>query len=240
MNRYDDIHELLTEVATASKELEAAYKIAAMSEDVQSVLRPKVKSSLEHLRSCLEYCAQDTYEAIVKGQVKRLYFPYGKDEATFKKSVKNHLPNLETLAPRVFHIYESVQPHKSQESWLIDLCDHTNFNKHDSLTKPERVNSPSGLTSIGDMGILKGVGTVTFTNSYIGGAPVGFNQPLVINNSIPISEMQKQLPSHMKVAREFDWVEFRFPGTPIDALALISKAYTEICSFVEKLKAELS
>lgn len=100
MNRYNDISELLLAVRSGIDELDKAYASAAKNEDTKSVLRPLVKSSLEHLRSSLEYCAQDTHDSLFGGK-RRLYFPYGKDEKHFNDSVANNLPGLQKRAAHI-------------------------------------------------------------------------------------------------------------------------------------------
>ncbi|MCF9075694.1 hypothetical protein J8A22_24180, partial [Vibrio parahaemolyticus] len=61
MDRYEDIKELLDTVEGNISTLRAKYEEARKSENVKVVLRPLVKSTLEHLRSALEYSAQDIW-----------------------------------------------------------------------------------------------------------------------------------------------------------------------------------
>jgi hypothetical protein len=51
--------------------------------------------------------------------------------------------------------------------------------------------------------------------------------------------MKAELPGFIKVTREFDWVEFRFPGTATDTLQLIQKSHTHITDFITVLRKEL-
>ena len=74
---------------------------------------------------------------------------------------------------------------------------------------------------------------------FINGVPVGVNQPLVLDNKSSVAEMRSGLPHFVRVSREFEWVEFRFPGTPVDALHLIKKSHQQIASFVEQIRNEL-
>lgn len=237
--RFDDVNELLTAVQASMVRLRSAYEKSRNNEGIRTVLRPDVKSSLEHLRSCLEYCAQDTHAALYGGS-RRLYFPYGKDERHFKDSVANNLPNLQKKSAPVYALFESIQPFRSGSEWLTQLCNYSNFNKHDSLTKQDRVNSPNNFTDLGSGAIgFDSNSTVVFHNATVNGIKLGADKPLVIDGGRSTQEIRDLLPSGIAVKREFDWVEFRFPGTALDALQLIQIAHTEVLKFSTELKGTL-
>lgn len=102
------------------------------------------------------------------------------------------------------------------------------------------MNSSQRTTKVGSLvHIGGGGGRVTFTNSFVDGRPIGFGAPLIIDNTIPTETLRQQLPVHIKVEREFSWVEFRFPGTPVDALSLIKEAHLAISQFANELKDAL-
>ena len=64
--RKDSIYELLEDVKGTFLLISSYKKIPP----------PKVKTILEHLRSCLEYAAQDINSKLSAPKV-RFYFPYG-------------------------------------------------------------------------------------------------------------------------------------------------------------------
>ena len=77
------------------------------------------------------------------------------------------------------------------------------------------------------------------SNCVINGQPVGFEEPMVVGNDISTETLRKQVGPHVKLEREFAWVEFRFPGTKMDALGLIKESHLAISEFASKLKAAL-
>lgn len=172
MQRYQDVSELLQEVDQGIRNLKYAYSEAAKNEDAKVANRPLIKSCLEHLRSCLEYSAQDVFQKKIGGQ-KILYFPYGENERKFIGSVSNNLPGIEKLAPNIYKLIAEIQPFNCGDDWLTSLCKHTNFNKHNGLSKPERVNSPGSITSIGGLAQIRGNVSMTMINCSVNGVPIG-------------------------------------------------------------------
>lgn len=238
MERYEDIVELLKEVESNLSRLRDGYENARKDENIKSILRPLVKTSLEHLRSALEYSAQDIW-ASYNTKSKKLYFPYGKNEALFKANVKRNLPKLHEHR-KLHDIVESIQPHNCGDDWLVELCDQTNFNKHNSLGKQTRKNSTNSTTDVGQLARISGGGTITFTDCNYNGMPIGQGTPAVISGKMSTDEIRRNIGIPVPVTREFDWVEFRFENSTSDTLALIEKAHGEIAMYIENLKGELS
>ena len=91
-----------------------------------------VKNILENLRSSLEYCAQYINKEKLL-QNSRVYFPYGKTEEYFAKSInKNNFSRLRQEFPNIFDRIENLQPHKCADNWLIIMCEATNEAKHNN------------------------------------------------------------------------------------------------------------
>ncbi len=238
MERYEDSIELLKEVENNLERLREQYELARKDDNIKSFLRPLIKTTLEHLRSILEYSAQDIW-SFYNTKNKKLYFPYGKDEALFKANVKRNLPNLQDH-PSIYKLIESLQPYSAGDDWLTELCDQTNFNKHNSLSKQVRKNSEKSTTDVGNLVRMSGGGTVTFTNCSYNGMPLGHGKPAVISGDMTTDEIKESIGIPIPVKREFDWVEFRFENSTQDTLQLIEKAHNEISIYIDKLKIELS
>lgn len=241
MDRYIDSVELLAAVESNLQKLRDLYGVARIDENIQAILRPLIKTSLEHLRSVLEYSAQDIWSAY-NSKKEKIYFPYGKTEALFRQNVKRNLPNLQDYKS-LYKLVESLQPHIAGNDWLIELCQHTNFNKHDSLSKQIRTNSKESRVDIGSGAFAfnaGSVGTITFVNGFMNGVPVGHDKPLVLSGDMSTQDMRNRLGDSLPIKREFNWVEFRFSGTATDVLQLIEKSHSEISSYLERLRAELT
>lgn len=239
MKRYEDIQELLSAVGQNIAALEADYEKAKRNHDYSVLQRPLVKTALEHLRSTLEYCAQDIYETKIGGS-KSPYFPYGKNQNEFDGSLAKNLPSLQRLSPKTYNLILGLQPFKSGQSWLIELCKHANLNKHRGLTTPERSNSPSNTTHLGGFVTTGGGCVMTISNCLFNGVEVGVDKPLVLSSERAVSEIQAEVGLNIKVVREYDWVEFRFKDTDVDVLKLLKTAHINIHHFVEELKAALT
>jgi hypothetical protein len=238
VQRFNDIQELLHQVDVDFVTLAGAYEVARADADVKTVLRPLVKSCFEHLRSCLEYCAQEIADRY--GASPRFYFPYGCDETRFLKSVQKNFPGLQAKAPRVYAAIAAIQPFKCSDAWLQSLCEHTNFNKHDRLTNQDRVNSAKSRTFLGGNSFVINSGSRgTFVNCAADDVRFGVTQPLVVSDSTPLEDIRANSPG-LHVRREFEWVEFRFSGTARDAAKLIDQARLEIRAFATQLRAILA
>lgn len=240
MKRIGDMRELLDWVSAELSKLHLVYEHAKKDETKASIPQPLVKSCLEHLRSVLEYAAQDTHDTVIGGK-RRLYFPYGDNKKNFVGSVAGNLPMLPTLRPDVYALYESVQPHASGSTWLLDLCKHTNFNKHNQLSKAERVNSPNSTTKAGNFFETSGNASITFVGSTYNGQPIGGPRgEAVITGNMSAREVKEALALDIPVTREFEWVQFRFKGSSLDSLELLTKGHREITAFIDKLEKLLA
>jgi hypothetical protein len=129
----DDIRALFGQVSKTILDLTAQSTLG----QIDKVL---LKNSLENLRSVLDYAAQDVRKkqlAITGNKVggNKVYFPYGQTESDFKSSIQRNLPNLRNDLPDVYLLLEDIQPHRSGDNWLVDLCKITNEVKHNGLSK---------------------------------------------------------------------------------------------------------
>lgn len=133
-----DIQELLEH---------ARNEISSISEQSRTgtINKISVKNTLENLRSVLDYAAQDIQSklsTLTSNKIpEKVYFPYGQRENHFKKSVKRNLPDLQRLMPSIHCLIQDIQPFKSGDSWLVDLCGLTNDAKHNNLSKTENQKS---------------------------------------------------------------------------------------------------
>ena len=239
MERYEDIQELLKTVQSNINQIELEYKKAKQDDELKTILRPLVKSTLEHLRSILEYATQDIWLSYNSKSNKKLYFPYGKDRHFFNKSINKNLPRIKKIKPNIYNLISNLQPHKCQDNWLIELCKQTNFNKHDKLSLQKRKNSKNSRTTIGNMFQIDATSSITFSNCSINGVPVGSETPVHIHGEMDTKTIKDKINLPINISKEFDWVEFRFENSAIDTLQLIKKSYQEISNFITKLKNEI-
>lgn len=240
MTRFNDVHELLEAVDGLVELTRTEYQQARGNEQVTQVSRIRVKSALEHLRSCLDFCAVEVHERIYGGHRKKLYFPYGESESKFLSSVDNNLPGLQRRAPSVFHLVDSIQSHRTATPWLYSICKVTAENKHRNLSTQQRVNSRQSSTSIGRYIRVDGSSQVVLKDCMFDGVPVGVGTPLVLNGTTPVADIQAQLPAGMPVMRAYEAVEFRLKGSDSDILNLLETGASGIRQFTVSLQVVLS
>lgn len=239
MKRYDDVMELLEDVSFLTGRIAAAYS-ASRTEGAEAICRPQIKSAVEHLRSCLDYCAQDISEMKTGRRGEKIYFPYGETEELFHKSVQRNIPGLQTKSPQVYSLLENLQPHRSDSPWLVQLCKDTNQVKHGDIRSVQQVNSDDSALKIGRLAELRGDSRLVLVDCFVNGVPVGHEKPAEFSRSISIDEMRASLPAGVDVGRRYDWVEFRFPTSGLDALTLIRKSSAHIKQFCSDLRPLLS
>lgn len=234
MDVNDDIKILLKDVSESLKILEKSYLEALGDEETKWVSKPVVKSSLENLRSVLDYAAQDVSSYI--GYKSGIYFPYSTEEPLFRDKVKNNLRGLRDKFPKGYECIEEIQSFKSGDYWLKTLCDQVNINKHNKLAGQLRVNSPAYRAILGNVANIGEGCTLVFKNCMFDDVKIGWDEPVTIAWNTPLEEINRLLGAiDLKNSRRYEWVEFRFEGTADDALKLISKCHSEISKFVAKL-----
>ena len=240
-----DIDELLAETYSNVEFLKTQLALAKTDESVANLSKPKIKSTLEHLRSCLEYSAHEIAERVLKIRHGKIYFPYGVDEQEFVLSVKRNLPGL---SGTYYELVESIQPHINGNDWLIKLCKFTNHNKHISLQKQERENKGKTTTRVGDFtegtdSFLKitnsGTGKVIIGKIFDGDKLLNPDGPFVVSNQRSVESMKNDVQNLIKIEREFEEVIFREETTGIDFVGFLEKAYFGIVEFENKLRDEL-
>lgn len=224
MNRLSDIRALFDDCDSNLKRIDERYNSACSDELQKDVLKPLVKSTMEHLRSILEYSAQDIWESYTQKKGTPM-FPYGADEEKFVKSLSKNLPGLAEKNPDIFSLVVSIQPHSCGDTWLYDLCKHTNFNKHDRLKPQVRKDSPNSTVIIGNV-VRMWDSTVSFHDVTLNGVRVGDGRPVFVSNSMSSASIKEAL-GDIDVEKKLDWVEFHFEDSIHDVRRLL--AYSRDC-----------
>jgi hypothetical protein len=230
MKRESSVNELMVESEELLTVIDGLYRSAETSEEIASVAKPKVKSCLEHLRSSLEYIAQDLSEVTSSGKTPRnVYFPYGKDKSLFSKSIGKNLPELDA---KFRDKIESIQPHSCGDKWLLHLCKVTNDHKHDQLQEQIRVNSSESMTVLGGgAAAVDGSGVIHMGGAIINGKKMPDDYVLTADK--PINDLQQ---GHtVSVERKYEWVKFVIKGTDIDVLDLLKKSQKNIQEFSSEI-----
>jgi hypothetical protein len=156
--------------------LEVEENLEAMKKTQQ--IRPvKVKSMLEHLRSSLEYVANDTYDKYVSPtQTNRpkIFFPYGEQKFIdnfFTQKLKINPPSSSPL----YEIFNSIQDFRTGEDSLTMMCNLTNEVKHRQPIPLEEDSSVKNIdVSIDGFGLLNvtNPNQIVFKNNSMNGQKV--------------------------------------------------------------------
>lgn len=241
MSRKPDIDELLIEVFSIKDELEKQYNQAKIEPESTQISKIRVKSALEHLRSILDYSALDIHEKYYSVK-SRIYFPYGKNEALFKKHLKHHFKDLSGKAPKVFEIIKSVQSFKTEKDWLITLCDMVNSNKHDKLSS-QKVQKEQSIT-LGNIAKVSGSGRLIIYGGAFNGIPIAKDpeKPIIISNESTEEDMKENLnPENpfLSLSSKTDNIHFLLDETGWDALELVNEAASGVKKMVNDLYIEI-
>ncbi|MCY1295217.1 hypothetical protein D9M69_475270 [compost metagenome] len=235
MKRYADIVQLLGEVDASILRINQAYETARKDDEIDEVLKPVIKSTLENLRSILDYSAHDIWDSYTRKN-NSPHFPYGPDQKSFEKSVSKNLPGLNLQRPDVYALVESIQPFKCGAPWLPDLCSKTNFNKHRGLTKQSRKNSKRSTVTLGKGAVVsRDGGCIIMIDCVLDGVSVGREAPVIVNADMKSRQIRSEL-GEVPVLKEFEWVEFLFDGSIVDARSLIVNSRENIDSFIKELR----
>jgi hypothetical protein len=201
-------------------------------------LRISVKNLMENLRSALDYMAHDIYDSCCK-QVRaanskpaprNIYFPYGSTDLSFMAGLGSSLPDLQNHNPAVYQLVESIQPFRSKDSWLYDLCSILNENKHDKLTAQVRSETEtySVASEYGSVSMVVNNPNIQVTSMpgtvKIFGVPAQFNP-----------EGIRTAPSERLTHRSEKWVAFTFEGSNVNVIGMLDKAVVGITDFAVKL-----
>lgn len=238
MSRHNDQLELLETAKVTIDAIFLEYNAARGDDEIIQVSRVPIKSCLENIRSAFEYIAMDIYESYSKKQ-SRIYFPYGETEKKFESSVERNLPGLAEQAPVLYGLVESVQPHLCKDKWLLELCNATNFNKHNRLSNQVRRNAGRSIVEIPGVFYFEGVNEVIIENVTVNDTPMAIGK-LVIQNDRPLKDMREQLHPQFGLSRTFDWVEFKLDTVDYDIHKLLVKAHSEASRLANEVAAQIA
>ena len=190
----------------------------------------RVKSCLEHLRSSLEYLANDIYKLLGNGTTDNIYFPYGKP-AFIQKYLSRLNANPETIH-KLSELITSIQPYHSGDEWLTMMCNLTNDAKHrhpipldqeDVITS--RDISVVGLNLIQIAG--ENSGRVEFKNNKLNGMPI---QDFIYDNEV-MTTSGTGIPVNLRLTKE---EKIKFHGHDYEVIPFLEKCLNELKSFTDR------
>ncbi|OBS04809.1 hypothetical protein BAX55_16010 [Acinetobacter baumannii] len=199
----------------------------------RKISKPKVKSIFEHLRSVLEYLAQDINDKL-SSPSKRLYFPYGNTLENFENSIKKNLPLLRKELPDIYLEIKKIQNFSINDDWLLKLCKITNEAKHNNAinVKHDEEIVKEVQLNINEMNIARISGkarNIVFKNVKIGGKDI---ESLVINEgNIEMDDMDNS-PLNFKITKDR---KILIGDELLDLFPFLDKCISSIKSLIFKI-----
>lgn len=241
--RSDSIYELLDDVKSKLDEIEILYQTSKTNEAIDKINNPLVKSTLENLRSVLDYSANDIYEYVYCNSLakrKRIYFPYADTKGRFKEIIAKSFPGLKIKNEKIYNCVLSIQSFTQNEPFLYELCNLTNYFKHNNIKKQKRINEGNITTDLkfkdmsGGFIRLEGNSQVSLSNcTFSNGDKIATVNKLELSNSKSANEINEELKNELIVEREYERVKFDIDG--LDIYALIRNSYHHIKNYVNEL-----
>ncbi len=239
--REDEVEEYLESVSMDITFLEEKLQNDIQNPAITSLSKPKVASSLENLRRCLDYITKDVFEIVILPSLtnfpeekreklrKNSKFPYGKDLSQFTSMLNSSLPDLENLDQDVFMEFKSIQLFENKQSTVYDLCSRTNTLKHDHSNQiKQELND--GLI-VEDSFYIKNSSDILFVDCSIEDKKIDY---LRINDSDTCDvELIANLPLELRSINHR--TTFCFKDSKIDVLNLITHSLIIILKFKEKI-----
>lgn len=235
--RKDDIYEILEDVDETLEIIADKYVKAEENSEVKEVVKVKVKSAMENLRSCLDYCIHDIDEKILKKHRKVLYFPYKDSKTEFKEVINKQFKGLRNKSPEIYSILESIQDFNNKNiPWLGILCRRTNKIKHDKLLKQTRKDNQAAFIP-GAIRVENGA-SVTLSNCMLedtNGNLLPMNFTLDSNGTVT-----SMGPIDNRITIEkVNWVTFTINGTDRDVLEFLTQCRSELGEMIRKVYIEI-
>lgn len=176
------------------QEVEDTLAIMVQSQEIKPV---KVKAMLEHLRSSLEYLANDAFDKHRPSYTSarpKIYFPFGEKKFVDNFFVKK-LGIADPSSSALYAIFNSIQSYHTGETWLDMMCNLTNEVKHRNPLPLREEEVATGVNiSAGGVNLIHtdGSSNIIFTNNYVNGEKTSdftfldgkFN---AVNNGTPIN-----------------------------------------------------
>lgn len=233
--RQKNVHILLKAVNENISYIKEKYETGMNNEIIEAYVQEKIKSSLEHLRSCLDYLAHDIFDLCVapyqNHSNKPVYFPYGKTSNDFNTSiVRNSFGNLKAHNANVYTLLESVQPYKCSDNWLVELCESTNQFKHDDFIDQKEkthVDIENGRARLSG-----NTGKVIFNNCSFNGKKIN-RLEFDHDKLMPNDEIEKV---GLKIS---SWSTLHFENSDIDILKLLNDSLRNISALQQSVYAKL-
>jgi len=223
--RKNDIKALLKRSEKDFKVLKVKYEQCLHEKTIPADLKIDIKNLVGNLRSILDYIAndiRDKYCPPMKAK-ERLYFPILSDEASFNNQCAKWYPSLQNSCPDLWAFLESIQPYHQGNEWLGHFNRINNEHKHENLVEQTRTETKRINVEFSGGNVSWDPNAVKFGSGVrIGDVPIN-----------PYTQMP--VPSSSQTVKVITWVDFRFDGINVSALALLKSSLEGISNIVQSI-----
>lgn len=210
-------------------EVQETLEIMKKTQQIKPV---KVKSMLEHLRSSLEYVANDTYNKYnpsITTDRPKAYFPYNK-----QKFVDSFFTNILKVSPPssspLYKIFNSIQDYQTGDDWLVMMCNLTNEVKHRQPIPLEEDDAVKEVSvSVDGFGLVTANNSVNVyaSNNYVNGKKV---MDFTIQNG-KIETTGSGIPLNIAITTE---KKIRFHGVDYEVIPFIELCIAKLKEFINE------
>lgn len=225
MKRIKNIKALLKKAAQQLEDITKEYNNSLHEKQIEPELKIEIKNFFENLRSVLDYLANEVRESPTVNNMgsKIFYFPILPDLASFEQRMEQWFPCLKNGNPDLYAYLLSIQPFQGQE-WLKHFNEVNIGNKHADLVEQTREEQER----------------VDVNHNQGGGLSYNpklakFGKGALIFGSEVDQTTNMPFPNPSIQVKRILWVDFKFDGVNVSALALMKKALTEIEKIVGQL-----
>jgi len=220
MSRKSSVDAQINRAGSLLPTIEAEYQNSLNKKSIGDDLKLDIQTFCGHLRSALDYIAKDIVEKHCSNANprNRLYFPITNDPQSFSSTMTRSYPDLDNSCNELYAILESVQPYKgNKNTWLKHFNKVNNENKHNDLVEQTRTETKRvDVQTQGGGRVNWNPANVKFGSGvFIGGVPVN-------------PQTQMPVPSPTQKVTIETWVDFRFDGIDVSALALLRDSLNNI------------
>ncbi len=227
MSRQKNIDAQIKRAQEILPKIEKEYNNSLHNKNVGEDLKLDIQTFCGHLRSALDYLANDIVEKYCPGAKSgdRLYFPITDSDTSFKQRMIDSYPGLQTNCPDLYILLESVQTYfKNENKWLSQFNKINNENKHSDLVEQTRTETKQLNISSGGASMSLGQGASISlghgASIQIGGLTILGGQTINTNSPAKMFGDGKQ--------EIITWVDFKFNKTDVSALWLLKESLKQI------------
>ncbi len=230
MTREKSIEAQIRRAEEILPKIEKEYQESLNEQTVSDDLKLDIQSFVGHLRSVLDYLANDIVETHCPNANSRdrLYFPITSDSANFTRVMNRSYPDLSANCPNLYNFLDSIQPYQNEHNkWLTKFNKVNNEQKHNDLMEQTRTETRIVKVSgrRGDS-VSWGSGVTFGSGVSVMGVPIDPRTQMPVQNNMVKTEVKI-------------WVDFKFDGIDVSVIWLLRESLNRIKEISTEIRRNL-